>query len=507
MSGETQYRLIMVTAVWGDWHLRMLCDVNLPTLLADGNLPALARNCRITYLLFTQRADLQRLNSSPQIQALRKVLDVRIEILDQAELSNPIAAHHKVWSIAERQARREHQFILLMPPDVAWANNAFKNVGARLSEGRKAIFMTYVRVVTDSFVPELLKRRNPSSAALSVAPQDMVRLSLQNLHPLMAAYLRSTDHFPYHPEMMLWTVPGEGILARVLAREMFLFDPAHFALNHVSLPADRIDPTDAYFMADSDELFAVSLAPLGKDVDWHLHPRSPDPVEIGGWWLDYDSPVNDFVAGHKIFWHYTPISSDKWRARSLGSDIFVRRTAAAREGIRIWHCARQLNCTKAAPILALAIHTGVFARAAQGRGPALVFVPSDKAMSRIPGADLDRLLAPEGAKALSALIRAHHVPDFGWSSDGDDPLSSILAGREDAELATETGDALQIRRENSVITVNGARIVGSPAIAGGHAAYQVDSLLSDPFAKMDDRYDAPGTNFIPPRMTAGGLSA
>ena len=469
----------MVTAVWGDWHLRMLFEVNLPTLLAEGNLPALARNCDITYLLFTQRSDFARVSSAPTIRALRDFMDVRIEILDDEDLDNPIAAHHKAWNTAVRRAKRDGQMILLMPPDVAWSNNAFASVGAHLAQGRKAIFMTYLRAVPDGFVPALLARRDPAALANSVPPQEMVRLCVENLHPLMAAYLRSSDHFPYHPEMILWSVPGEGIAARVLAREMFLFDPTHFALNEVSLPADPIDPSEVCFLADSDELFAVSLAPLGKDVAWHTHPRLPDPVEIGGWWLDYDSPVNDFIAGHKIRWHFAPVTPDTWHARERGADLFVRRAAAAREGIRVWHALRELGCTRAAPILALAIHTGSLIRAVRGRGPTLIFAPTDQVLARVPVDRMDELLSPSGAGSLTALIRAHHVPDFGHSGDGEDPLERLLADREEAELTAASGATLHLRRDESDLLVNGLRVTGTPATSGGHAVYRIEGLLAD----------------------------
>ncbi len=479
MTGKIANRLLMVTAVWGDWHLRMLFEVNLPTLLAEGNLPALARSCRITYLIFTQRSDRKRLEAAPQIRALREFMDVQIELLDQKDLDNPIAAHHKAWNIAVKRARHEGQLILLMPPDVAWSNNAFSTVGDRLVEGHKAIFMTYMRAVTDGFVPALLARANPSELEISVTPQDMVQLCLQNLHPLMAAYLRSSDHFPYHPEMILWTVPGEGVLARVLAREMFLFDPAHFAFNEVSLPAHRLDPVEICFIADSDDLFAVSLAPLGKDVAWHLHPRLPDPIEIGGWWLEYDSPVNDYVVDHRIRWHFTPITEEKWRARERGSDLFLRRTAVVREGIRLWHAARQLGCTKAGPVLALAIHTGALARAARGRGPALVFLPSDSALAKVPATRLNHLLSPSGSADLSALIRGSYVPDFGWSAEGEDPLGQKLSDGEEIKVTTASGQVLKVSRDSAGIKINGTIVCGGPTVTGGHAIYIIDRLLSD----------------------------
>jgi hypothetical protein len=43
-ESETKKKLLVVTAVWGDWHISKYRDLNLPTLLAEGNFPALAEH-------------------------------------------------------------------------------------------------------------------------------------------------------------------------------------------------------------------------------------------------------------------------------------------------------------------------------------------------------------------------------------------------------------------------------------------------------------------------------
>ncbi len=476
---KSRDKLLIVTAVWGDWHIQMFLELNLPTLLAEGNLPALSRQCEITYLLFTQDSDFARLDASAEVMALRRHMKVELQALDRRDLSNPIAAHHKAWNIGIARAKAEGQLILLMPPDVAWSQNSFQSVGARLAEGRKAIFMTYLRAVSDAFAPALRARRPAGDVTLSISGPDLVRICFDNIHPLMAAYLRTSEFFPGHAEMMIWTVPDEGILVRVFAREMFLFDPAHLRLNEMSLPTDPIDPEISSFMDDSDDLFAVSLAPLGKDVEWHLDPRAADPLDIGGWWLTYDSPVNDYVAQKKIRWHFNPATESRWRAREQGSDLFVRRTAVAREGIRLWQAAHQLGCAAVASILALAIHTGALTRASKGQGRAIVFLPSDDALSSVAPGAIDRLMTPQGMNDLISAIRDHYIDGSGGVPDSTHLLDNLLREKNQVVLTLASGKKIQIAKGPDGLTADGANIVGKPLIVGGHAIYVVDHLLAD----------------------------
>ena len=62
---------------------------------------------------------------------------------------------------------------------------------------------------------------------------------------------------------------------------MFIFDPGRYQFNAVALPAQPLRPEEFAFLTDSDDLFAVSLATLGKDVGWHVNAHKADPVEIG----------------------------------------------------------------------------------------------------------------------------------------------------------------------------------------------------------------------------------
>jgi hypothetical protein len=478
-DAQGKLRLTMVTAVWGKWHLDMHFNVNLPTLLAPGNLPALAEQCEMTYYIFTRKADFRRVDTAPETEVLRQIMSVEIRWLDEADLKDPIATHHKAWNQAIREAAANGSLALLMPPDVAWADNSFASIVKRLKNGARAIFMTYLRAESSSFVEALLERKPDGEIVNRVPPQEMVELCVRSLHPLMAAYLRDSDYFPIHPEMILWAVPGEGFAVRVLAREMFIFDPRCVEFNAVSLLAQPLGEETMSFMADSDELFAVSLATLGKDVAWHVNAHKADPVEIAGWWLTYDSPVNDFMVSQKIRWHFAPVTEEKWRAKERGCDLFVRRVALTREGMRIWQAMCELECTNASLALSLAVHTGVFQRGARGRGGAIVLVPSDAAFAREENTYFERLLTPEGAQMLAKLIRAHHIPDAQDAVETRDPLAIMLQGEEQREVQSGQGPLMLRQLADDSYEIGGARVINGPLRIGRHTVYVLDRLFDN----------------------------
>jgi hypothetical protein len=64
---------------------------------------------------------------------------------------------------------------------------------------------------------------------------------------------------------------------------------------------------------------------------------------------------------------FAEVTEAKWQAKERRAPLHSR-AAAAREGMRIWQAARELECSMTALALALAVHTGPLVRAARGHG-------------------------------------------------------------------------------------------------------------------------------------------
>ena len=163
---------------------------------------------------------------------------------------------------------------------------------------------------------------------------------MHHVHPLMAAYSRDSDHFPHHPEMVIWPVKNEGLLVRVLARECLMLDPNAFRLNDRALVDGPTNRDEIEFISDSDDLFAISLMPLGKDMDWCVDHQVIDYSWLARWWLHYDGPLNDIVAGTKVRVHYADPTKSEWRKAEFCSDLFVYNAAIHREALRAWRALR-----------------------------------------------------------------------------------------------------------------------------------------------------------------------
>ena len=314
----------------------MFLEINLPTMLAPENLPALVDGVTCEYIIYTTSKDAAVMMHDRAFERLRALMPVEIKIFSPSKTRHPVDLHMDIWLSATERARKLEAFILFMPPDVGWANGSFARLRDALIAGKRAIFMTYPRVVSETISPALqeVHPRNVDEA-MTVSPREMMALALTHIHPLMAAYTRSASHFPIHPEMILWPIKNEGFLLRLLARELFCFEPGSYPLNTQALLA-RMPPVDEICVfRDAQEFLGVSLTPLWKDMEWYLPQNKLDPPFLGRWWITYDSPVNDYLSACNLRFGCGYENKNAWRRAELSAEILMAHLRSAREFNRV----------------------------------------------------------------------------------------------------------------------------------------------------------------------------
>ena len=398
------------TVVWGPWHTGVFLEVNLPSLLASENLAAFAAHHRVTYRIFTSRRDVSSIMASPAFQRARDLVPFELIEYPVEDTDDPIGMHHLLWRRSIKEAQQAGAMILFVPPDVAWSNGSFRHLSEVALQGKKAIFITYVRVVSETCIPELRRRHlSQDGTVLEASPRRLVELALQYIHPLALTCMRDSPNFPIHPELILWSVPGEGLLMRVLVREMFAYDPSLFDLNQQALLAHAPDPDDVHYVTDSDDVFALSFAPIAKDIEWYERPQRLDAPKIGSWWLTYDSPANDLVAREYFYIHSATRTPQKWRRPELESDALMRRIKGTREILRLLSAMGQKELLYARQVLAFALAETKLASMIGRIGPITLLIPQDDAMRHwLTGAG-EEMLNLRSSRQLVDLILDHVV--------------------------------------------------------------------------------------------------
>jgi hypothetical protein len=466
-SGVNSLLFHFSTAVWGPWHTGVFLDANLPSLLAPGNLSAFAARHDVVYRIFSTRHDLHSIKKTPVFQLARQI--VRFELIECAldAVDEPLIMHHRLWQRSINEAREAGAIVLFIPPDVVWSDGSFAHIAELVASGKRAILSTFVRVVCETAVPAVKRAFGKKDAPIiEVSPRQLVRVALEHIHPLSLTYMRDSPIFPIHPELVLWAVPGEGMLMRVLCRELFAFDPRRFHLNQKAQLEDVEDSDLIHLITDSDDLFALSLARLEQDVDWYSKPRRLSELEIGRWWLTYDSPANDIIVRKPVYIHDGPMTPAKWRRVEIESGFLVNRLLGIREILRaiIW-MPRQAT-RYAQLVVSMALLETRLAELLDVASPVTLFIPTDAAMTRWMLGNGAKAYLSEPGRALAELILGHIVVGH----------IDLIPGR-DETLVTAGQSRRQLSWTGNRPLLDGVA-VGSPGVAVRHHwAYLLDDVL------------------------------
>jgi hypothetical protein len=456
IASSERRRCVFVTVFWGEWHRAIFLDANLPTMLSPGNLPALAADVDCEYLIYTTASDALQLKRNRVFQRLCAVLAVKIKLFKPSKTRNIFSLQHEIWGAATEHAQRQGAFILLMPPDVAWADGSFAALRDALAGGKRAIFMTYPRVVSETIGPALAERfpLNADEARI-IPPNDMMALTMTHIHPLMAAYDRAARHFPVHPEMVLWPIEGDGFLLRLLAREMFCFEPGYYPLNAQSLLAQVPRDDEIHVFTDSRKFLGVSFTPLWKDMEWYLAPRRLDPLFVGRWWLDYDSPLNDRLSTLNLRFTCGTADEAHWHLAQSRADVLLAHLRRAREFVRVLMMLKRMGHSRAAAFLASAMRVHGVARRWPRQGPFVIMAPTDDALAefnRVPG---DGLSAAQTRRILEAHVAVIAAPREIKEADEVRTLAGRIVRLQKADRAESCGDNVVLPVDDVLIDTGG----------------------------------------------------
>lgn len=463
-------RCDLVTAVWGSWHVDAFIRFALPSLLAEGNLPAFRGAVDTDYLIHTRRSDALAIRAAPVFQTLSRT--VRVEIVTHPDriFGSPIETHAAIWHSTVNAAKQANRFLGVVIPDMVWADGAFGTLARMIQSGKKAFYASFVRVVSETFSEELSQHNGWSDGVVcAVSPRRLMELAIRHLHPLQAAYFRDSQHFPFHAECVLWPVSDEGFLMRCLANSVLLFHAADYPVNRQFSLAAVKQSADVAFLTDSDAFFGAGLTPLMKDADWYFERRTADLEEVGAWWLDYEGPAHRELARQRLRFHDRDMTEPAWRTAERQSDFFVAQAVVAREMIRIGRALRAMGCRRAAELLATALYTARLRRRWHWPGPVTVFAPSDAAFARLPPDEYRRLLSAGNEHELVDVVMAHVAPDA---------IDAPTEPRLPLPLATVDGRKLSIEHAPQGLRVNGLAVLERRELPGGHVVCVIDGVLA-----------------------------
>jgi hypothetical protein len=244
----------LLLPVWGHGYVRQFLEVGLPTLLAPGNVPALAQSLPCEFELLTSAADESYIRQHPAFLRLADVCQASIRPIDHlitaGNNSTTLTLAYLEAIRAAGPTMRDTCFFFLVS-DYIVADGSLASVLARVRAGASAVLVGNFQVTAEEAVPWLRERVGPESPGYAAfSSRELMQWALGHLHPATVANtINLSQTHNAHSNRLFWRVDDKTLLGR-------------FYLMHVI--AVRPEVSDFRIGASWDYSFVPEMSPFGN---------------------------------------------------------------------------------------------------------------------------------------------------------------------------------------------------------------------------------------------------
>lgn len=275
--------VVLLLPVWGESYIEQFFERGLLTLLAPGNLPAVAAVHPCTFRFLTHRDNFESFTRHQLFTELQKYCSVEYidisDIIFPGNYSTTITMAYLQGMEASGDSYCEDWFFYLVA-DYLYADGSFANLLPTLASDTRGITNANFQVIEEAVWPLVNEQIKPGATHLSLAPRDLVRLGLAHVHPIVIASTVNQDmSHNSHANRLFWRIDRETMIGRFFLRHMLAIRPER-RVESVGASCDysfipEFCPSgQVMHITDSDMFMLIELQPLNHELSY---------VEYGPW--------------------------------------------------------------------------------------------------------------------------------------------------------------------------------------------------------------------------------
>ena len=266
---------ILLLPVWGYSYVRQFLESGLPTLLAPGNVPAVAAAMPAEFVILTSVDDVPLILEHRTFKRLSAICKTTIHPIDHLitdtnySTTITLAYAEAVRDVGE--AMIDTCFFFLVS-DYIVADGSLANALKRMQRGTSAVVVGNLQVTRETALPWLQGRLADNKNSPELPPRELMRWALNNLHPITLANI---VNIPFshnsHTNRLFWRVDGNTMLGRFYLMHMLCVRPeitdfvigssCDYSFVPEMCPSGNVD-----VITDSDEYLVIEMQPRSHEA-------------------------------------------------------------------------------------------------------------------------------------------------------------------------------------------------------------------------------------------------
>jgi len=208
--------LILSFSIWGERYIKLFCNYCVPTLLAVGNLPAVAKFRNISVDIYAHAADIEKIKQQDIVKALLGICEIHFVEFPERLVTcegykrNDSNFRYNIFGgfhhLSIERARSIGADVMCLGPDNIYSDGSFLHYVQCIDKGFNAVLFNATRAQAELLMPLLDEMKDPTSGTLNINSEEMVYFSTQFIHHSFMQYVvsgtkmpvwRSTFYVPY----------------------------------------------------------------------------------------------------------------------------------------------------------------------------------------------------------------------------------------------------------------------------------------------------------------------
>jgi hypothetical protein len=260
-------RFHILFPVWGDPYIDLMVNIAIPTLLFQGNIPALRARHECKVVFFTRQGEEAKIRSAASVARLAEIAPIEFVHFDPNSERHAYMAMSKAHILGGIEAKKLGARMIMPCPDMAFSDGSLAYVGKLAEQGKSAVLYPGHRIIQETAAPAMERRLRSGTP---IAARELVAFTLDHLHPITQTLYFDSQNFAEWPSICCWSVGRKGLLARCFQPHPLMVDFSRIGSMEV-LKTQASDGSfiskglsnwdDVHLETDSDNLHYFSFTP------------------------------------------------------------------------------------------------------------------------------------------------------------------------------------------------------------------------------------------------------
>ena len=302
-------RVRVISYAWGDKYVDDFLDLTLPALLADGNVPELARRFEVEFVFLTEERQFARIRERDSWRQLERICPARLVLLDDLVVGHWYGISLSkvlVRGFKDLGADVLNTWLVFLNADFIIADGSYRTVADRIDAGERLIFAPSYCVVREAVLPIL--RQHVSAGVLSIEPRRMAAIGIPHRHYTIRAKTVNQRLFRIHRyDQFYQYVDERTMIGRQMPIALVAMRPENI-LEDIDTFWDYGIVTEAAptarhcVLGDSDEYQMIELRDE-RTFESLLQLGWPTPDEIARDLSSFTTKDQRDHLGYELIWH------------------------------------------------------------------------------------------------------------------------------------------------------------------------------------------------------------